>query len=226
MSRTDDLIAKLCPRGVEFQALGAIGSIFGGLTGKSKADFANGNARFVSYVNVFNNIAVNVDARDFVRVEAGERQRTLRRGDVLFTGSSETADEVGMSSVVTADITDPLYLNSFCIGYRLNEPGVLQPDFSKYLFRSEGMRKQLIRTASGVTRFNVSKVRLAQVRIPIPPLEIQNEIVRILDGFTKLEAELEAELEARRRQYKYYRDELLTFGERTDNASKQASKQA
>lgn len=213
MSRIVQLIAELCPQGVEFKTLGEIGVIFGGLTGKSKADFSNGNARFVSYVNVFNNIAVNVETPDFVKIEAGERQRTLQRGDILFTGSSETADEVGMSSVITVEIQEPLYLNSFCIGYRLNDPDVLEPGFTKYLFRSEEMRKQIVRTASGVTRFNVSKARLAQVKIPIPPLEIQREIVKVLDTFTQLEAELEAELEARKKQYEYYRDELLTFGD-------------
>lgn len=221
MSRIVQLIAELCPQGVEFKTLGEIGVIFGGLTGKSKADFSNGNARFVSYVNVFNNIAVNVETPDFVKIEAGERQRTLQRGDILFTGSSETADEVGMSSVITVEIQEPLYLNSFCIGYRLNDPDVLEPGFTKYLFRSEEMRKQIVRTASGVTRFNVSKARLAQVKIPIPPLEIQREIVKVLDTFTQLEAELEAELEARRRQYQYYRDALLSFDERMSSASKQ-----
>lgn len=212
MSHIDKLIAKLCAKGVEFKSLGEVGTIFGGLTGKSKADFANGNARFVSYLNVFNNIAVNVEANDFVKIAAGERQRTLKRGDILFTGSSETPDEVGMSSVVTSDVSKPLYLNSFCIGYRLNDPKILDPEFSKYLFRSEEVRKQLVRTASGVTRFNVSKARLAKVCISTPPIEIQREIVKVLDTFTGLEAVLEAELEARRKQYKHYRDSLLTFG--------------
>lgn len=66
----------------------------------------------------------------------------------------------------------------------------------------------------------------SKLLIPVPPLEVQREIVKVLDTFTQLEAELEAELEARRRQYKYYRDALLSFDERTMGASKQASKQA
>ena len=195
--------------------MGEVGSIFGGLTGKSKTDFTEGNARFMSYVNVFNHVAVNVLADDFVRVEPGERQRTLQRGDVLFTGSSETAGEVGMSSVVTADTREPLYLNSFSIGYRLNDPSVLEPAFAKHLFRSRGMRAQIIRTASGVTRFNVSKARLAQVEFPIPSLDEQKRIAGILDKFDALVNDLSvglpAELVARRKQYEYYRDRLLTF---------------
>ncbi|QHK19839.1 restriction endonuclease subunit S [Pseudarthrobacter psychrotolerans] len=215
MSRVDDLIAELCPNGVDFKALGEMGLIFGGLSGKSKAHFTDGNARFISYVNIFNNAAVDVGATDFVHIEPGERQRTLQRGDILFTASSETAAEVGMSSVITTELDDPLYLNSFSIGYRLNEPDLLEPDFAKHLFRSTGLRKQLIRTASGVTRFNISKPRLAAVRIPVPPLPVQREIVKILDLFNGLETELEAELNARRLQYAHYRESLYDF--RTDS---------
>jgi type I restriction enzyme S subunit len=213
VNNIEDLMKRLCPNGVRTASLGDLGVIFGGLTGKSKADFSGGNARFVSYVNVFNNIAVDLGADDFVHIEPGERQRTLARGDIVFTGSSETPDEVGMSSVVTSEVDEPLYLNSFCIGFRLNDPSLLDPDFAKYLFRSTGMRQQIVRTASGVTRFNVSKARLAKIVIPLPPVEVQREVSRTLDLFTSLQVELETELEARRRQYEYYRDKLSTFEE-------------
>ena len=66
---------------------------------------------------------------------------------------------------------------------------------------------------SGGTRAKLTKAKMLEIKIPIPPLAIQQEIVKILDTFTTLEAELEAELEARKKQYEYYRDELLTFGE-------------
>ena len=197
--------------------MGELGTIFGGLTGKSKADFSDGNARFVSYVNIFNNIAVCMDTDDFVHVGPDERQRSLRRGDVLFTGSSETWEEVGMSSVLTGEVDEPLYLNSFSIGYRFNESDVFDPEFTKHLFRSEGMRKQLVNTASGVTRFNVSKARLAKVEVPIPVLEEQHRIASVLDNFDALVNDLSiglpAELNARRKQYEHYRDRLLTFEE-------------
>lgn len=215
MSRIDRLIAEHCPEGVRHAPLGNMGIIFGGLTGKSKEDFIDGNARFVSYVNVFNNIATDVAANDFVTIKEEEHQRRLQRGDVIFTGSSETVNEVGMSSVITDEVQEPLYLNSFCIGFRPNDTNIFNPSFLKHLFRSGKMRREIIRTASGVTRFNVSKRRLSGVEIPIPPLEVQNFIVAILDSFTKLEAELgaelEAELEARIIQFRYYRDALLSL---------------
>ena len=69
----------------------------------------------------------------------------------------------------------------------------------------------MTKTANGVTRFNVSKKRFKNILIPIPPLSVQERIVEILDKFTTLEAELEAELDCRKRQYEFYRNQLLTF---------------
>mgnify|MGYP000415619481 CR=1 FL=1 len=193
-----------------------LGTIFGGLTGKSKADFSDGNARFVSYTNVFNNIAVDLSVEDFVRIAPGERQRSLAYGDIIFTGSSESADEVGMTSVVTSHLDEALYLNSFCIGFRPDGDDI-EPEFAKHLFRSGGMRKQIIKTANGVTRFNVSKKRLGKVQVPIPERSEQCRIAKVLDDFealtNSLGVGLPAELTARRRQYQHYRDRLLTFKE-------------
>ncbi len=213
MNRIDELIAEYCPSGVEFNALGDIAVTVPGLTGKTKADFSNGNARYVSYKNAFANLAVDQSAGDFVSLGATERQNRLRLGDVVITGSSESLDEVGLSSVVVTEPNEPLYLNSFCFALRFTDPTLLSPDFSKYLLRADSVRTQIRRSASGVTRINISKPRFMKVRIPVPPLEVQREIVRILDQFTALEAELEAELEARRRQYEHYRHDLLAFGD-------------
>jgi type I restriction enzyme, S subunit len=183
MSRIDALIAALSPGGAEFKRLGDVGSTHAGLTGKTKADFADGNARFVSYMNAFNNEATNVEPGDrvVVIVKDGDRQNRGQRGDILFTGSSKTADEAGMSSAVTRTPPDPLYLNSFCFGFRPAATSLLAPDFAKHLFRSAGIRRQIVQTANGVTRFNVSKSRFLKVRIPIPPVNVQREIVQILD---------------------------------------------
>ncbi|MCX6159089.1 MAG: restriction endonuclease subunit S [Ignavibacteriae bacterium] len=211
MNNVEKLIARHCPKGIKFCELRDIGDFYGGLTGKSKKDFQGGNAKYVTYMNVFTNIAVNTDINIFVKIGKKETQNRVEYGDVLFTGSSETPNECGMSSVVTEKLTESLYLNSFCFGFRLRDKELMLPDFLKYLFRDDNIRKQIGKTAMGVTRFNVSKKRFAKVIIPIPPIPIQQEIANILDKFTRLEAELEAELEARRKQYKYYRGKLLDF---------------
>ena len=195
--------------------VGEMGVVFGGLTGKSKRDFSGGNARYVSYLNVFKNLSVDTLAPDFVSVGEGERQRRLHAGDILLTGSSESPDEVAMSSVVVEEPDGPLYLNSFCMALRPHAAVGLNPDFSKHLFRSTPMRRKLIRTASGVTRFNVSKERLRKVRVPLPDADSQTRIAAILDRFEALTSDLSlglpAELAARRRQYEYYRDRLFDF---------------
>lgn len=208
-----DLITASCPRGVEFKTLDEIGRLYNGLTGKSKADFADGNARFVTYMNVFKNTATSVLPDDTVQVGDGERQNRVRYGDVLFTASSESAEEVGMASAVAAEPPEPLYLNSFCFGFRPSESVELDPEFAKHLFRSREVRRQIIATAHGVTRINISKKRFRTIRIPVPPMEVQREIAGLLDRMERLKVELEAELEARRWQYEHYRDSLLALAE-------------
>ena len=191
---------------------------YGGLSGKSKNDFTNGNAKFVTYMNVYSNIAIDTNINDMVRIAAGEKQNKIEYGDVVFTGSSETPDDCGMSSVMT-EPCENLYLNSFCFGFRMYDKKLLLPDFMKFLFRSENIRKQITKTASGVTRFNVSKKRFGEIVIPIPPMEEQHRIVAILDKFETLVNDisegLPAEVAARRQQYAYYRDQLLTFTKKT-----------
>lgn len=216
MSRLADLIAELCPDGVEYRTLGEMGSLFGGLSGKTKSDFVevDGACPFVTYKEVYSLLEINQIPQGRVLVSSHEKQLVLQRGDVLFTGSSENADEVGLTAVVTAGFSEPVYLNSFSICLRWYEPA-FEPGYTKYLFASTSVRAQIRRCASGVTRFNLSKKRLEGVRVPVPPLEVQREIVRILDQFTTLEAELEtelkAELEARRTQYEHYRNHLLSY---------------
>ena len=207
---------------VEWRPFGEVAEIYGGLTGKTKKDFQSGTSKFVPYKNIFNNIQLDLENLDSVNVSNSERQNKIKYGDVLFTASSESADEAGISSAVTQHIENNIYLNSFSFGIRFNQDVCLAPEFSKYLFRSAFMRKQIAKTASGVTRFNVSKARFKRLMVPIPcpedlkkSLAIQMEIVRVLDFFTELTAKLTvkltSEIEARERQYNHYRDRLLSF---------------
>ena len=210
MSKLEELIQQCCPDGVEWKPLGELGNFYSGLSGKTKSDFTGGNEKFISYVNVFNNPSLKTDVPERVKIAEGEKQNTIQYGDILFTGSSETPDECGMSSVLTHTIEEKLYLNSFCFGFRFFDLSDKCPSFMKYLFRSTNIRKTICKTANGVTRYNISKKEFAKIKIPIIPLPVQEEIVRILDAFTELQAELQAELQKRLQQYNYYRDNLLT----------------
>lgn len=198
-----------CP--VEWKELGKISHFYGGLTGKTKSDFENGNAKYVTYKNIFNNLQVELNLLETVRVDENEKQNSINYGDVLITGSSESKEEVGMSSVVTFIPDEPIYLNSFSFGIRFNEDVELLPEFTKYLFRSFRLRKQIEKTASGVTRYNISKVTFKKIKVPLLPLKIQEEIVQILDKMTEYVSELTSELTSRKKQYSYYRDKLLSF---------------
>ena len=210
MKKIEELIQRLCPNGIPFYELGELGTFYGGLTGKSKDDFVNGNAKFITYKNVYTNPALEIGVDDKVKIDENENQRTLQYGDIIFTGSSETPDECGLSSVVTKKTDEKLYLNSFCFFFRFNDTSIMLPDFAKHLFRCTEVRNQIGKTASGVTRYNVSKKLMEKVKIPVPPLEVQCEIVHILDEFTLLSAELSAELSARQKQFEYYREKLIT----------------
>lgn len=194
---------------VEWKTLGEIGEIYSGITGKSKKDFNDGNEKFITYKNVFDNPELNLDITDRVLILPEEEQRTIEYGDIIFTGSSEIKEESGMSSVVTKKPMENLYLNSFCFFLRLNDTKTLLPDFSKHLFRSDFIREKISKMAFGVTRFNISKKKMKELKIPIPSIETQEKIVKILDKFTKCVTELQTELQKRTSQYEFYRDKLL-----------------
>ena len=203
---------------VEWKTLGEISLLYGGLTGKNKTDFEEGNASYISYKNIFDNIEIDFDKLEKVKVAISENQNKVRYGDVLFTGSSETSEEAGMSSAITTAIDDNVYLNSFSFGLRFNNDIAITPDFSKHLFRSHFMRMTISKTASGVTRFNISKERFKKISIPLPSLSEQQRIAAILDKFdtfvNSISEGLPKEIELRRKQYEYYREQLLSFSKR------------
>jgi type I restriction enzyme S subunit len=215
MSRIQELIDELCPEGVPFKPLNEIAATITGLSGKTKADFSGGNARFASYKNIFANPSLDLLANDFVKVATSEKQNALKLGDLLVTGSSESRDEVGYTSVVTSVPQEPVYLNSFCFAVRWHSEHMMNANYVKHLFRSEAIREQIRAASNGVTRINISKPKFMKIEVPIPPLPVQAEIALILDNFKELEAELEAELkaelEARKKQNRSYRDRLLNF---------------
>lgn len=202
MNHIDEIISKYCSNGVEYKSLGELGVFYGGLSGKSKDDFNNGNSKYITYSNIYSNYEIDMNIEDLVKVNENEKQNFICKGDILFTGSSETREESGISSVVVSNPTEKIYLNSFCFGFRFNDPERLLPEYCKYLFRSSKLRKQIIKTASGVTRFNVSKKKMENVIIPLPPINVQKEIVSNLNEYKskyeKLLKSLDKEIEIRK----------------------------
>lgn len=205
---------ECCSANVERISLSEMGEFFSGLAGKSKDDFVEGNAKFLSYMDVFVNSAAPTDVANFVRVMPRERQNQLKVGDIVFTGSSETKDEAGMTCVIQTEFAEPVYLNSFCFGLRPNVSVQMKPEFAKYVFRSVVVRNQIIRASNGVTRFNVSKEALKKVQIPIPSVAVQKKIAAQLDAFAAVVAALDEEIAARREQFAGWLEKLMKFDAR------------
>lgn len=176
----------------EEKTLGEEGQFYGGLSGKGKDDFDCGNGRFVTYMNVYKNAFASRDAMGRVKVGDAEKQNKVRYGDILFTQSSETVDEVGLSSVYLYN--DEPYLNSFCMGYRFNNLDNVCPEFIGYCMRSNEIRKSIMLMGQGISRINLGAKRLATVKYKIPSLSEQRKIADCLTSMDEVIQKSKGEL--------------------------------
>lgn len=180
----------------------------------SKEQFGHGKP-IVNYINVYKkNSIVSSDLTGRVELEASAIERyRVKRGDVFFTRTSETREEVGFASVLLENIEDCVF-SGFVLRARPITNFIL-PEFCKYCFATYKIRKQIIQSSTLTTRALTNGTSLSKVKIMIPPIEEQNRIVAILDRFDTLTNDLTsglpAEMEKRRQQYEFYRDKLLTF---------------
>lgn len=188
--------------------MGNLGNTYSGLSGKNKDDFGKGKP-YIPYTNIFLNPIIDVNELGYVDVLENEKQSKVCYGDIFFTTSSETPEEVGMSSVLLENV-DELYLNSFCFGFRLNNFSVLSPIYASHYFRGDTFRNILNRLAQGATRFNLSKNNLLKSILLLPPLEEQKAIAEILSTQDKEIKLLQKELEEEKQKKKALMQLLLT----------------
>lgn len=209
MKGLDEMIKELCPDGVEFVKLGECCNFVNGFAFKS-TKFKEKGDTIIRITNI-NGTGVDVnDVKYFDKSDYKANWQTfeIQKGDILIAMSGATTGKVGI-------------YNNKTVAYLNQRVGKIVPDKSKlvnrFLYHILLSKTQfLYMLAGGGAQPNLSSTKLMNVfEIPLPPIEVQTEIVRILDKFTSLEAELEAELKAeldcRKRQYEYYRDKLLTF---------------
>lgn len=187
----------------KIKKLGDIGRTYNGLTGKTKKDFGEGKP-YIQYMQIFNNSKIDITKFGMVSIREDEKQNEAQYGDIFFTTSSETPNEIGTSSVLI-DLVKDTYLNSFCFGFRPNTLNELVPKFSQFFFRSECIRKKIIKLAQGSTRFNMSKVELLKLKFNIPSVEEQTKIAKLLSS---LDAKLEKEKQVLK-QYEQQKKHLL-----------------
>ena len=164
-----------------------LGHSYSGLSGKSSEDFGSGKP-FITYLNVYSNNVVNENDYQYVRINDGEKQNIVQYGDVLFTLSSETPEEVGVGSVYLG--IDEVFLNSFCFGFHTENKELAYPPYFSYYVSSTPFRKFIYPFAQGSTRFNLCKADFEKASIKLPSLENQKHIYAILNRITeKIETE-------------------------------------
>lgn len=163
-----------------------LGSTLNGLTGKTKENFGSGKP-YIQYKQIFDSSKINIDNCGLVDITITDKQTKVQYGDVFFTTSSETPNEIGTASVLL-DSVDEMYLNSFCFGFRVNQ-SILYPSFSQFLFRSSVFRKKMIPLAQGSTRYNISKSSFLKLKVHLPTIEEQIKIANFLSDIDiKIEA--------------------------------------
>lgn len=201
----DDYLLKKGGKRVKLESLG---TTFNGLSGKTAKDFGKGKP-FITYLNIFRNSSISPHQVNFVNINKKEKQIKVKYGDLFFTTSSETPEEVGMTSVLLFNPED-MYLNSFCFGFRLDNFSKLIPVFAKYYFRTINVRIKISRLAQGSTRFNISKKQVIKIQLTLPPLAEQTRIAEILTTADKEIETLEKYLSKLQEQKKGLMQQLLT----------------
>lgn len=199
MSCIDELIRKVCPGGVRLTELGAV-------TYESSERNAANNYSEVRSVTNSNGLVRTSDFFDNARTSADTRNyKVVKPGMFVYNPSRINVGSIGWLDEAVSVVVSPMYVVFGVDSVRI-APEYLQ------LFFSSGVGRRRIENKTEVgARFRLTYQSLATIQLPLPPLDVQREIVKVMDTFTQLEAKLKVELEARRRQYAYYRDSLLAF---------------
>lgn len=205
MKNLDTLIQDLCPDGVEFRTMEEVFEIRNGYTpSKNNPDFwEGGTIPWFRMEDIRQNGRILSDAIQHITPAA-------IKGKGLFPANSiiiATTATIGEHALVIADsLANQRFTN---LAVRKSLSACLLPKFVfYYMFVIDEWCKKNVNAGNFAS---VDMKRFKKLEFPLPPIEVQTEIVRILDKFTSLEAELEAELDCRKRQYEYYRDKLLSF---------------
>lgn len=205
MSKLEELIEQYCPDGVEYVPLSSIGTIKRG-NGLQKKDFVKTGIGCIHYGQIYTKFGLFTDKTlTYVDKDLADHLLHIEKGDLVIACTSENVEDVckavawlGDDSIVTGGHSCVLHHNQ-------------NPKYIAYFFQTESFQRQKRKYAYGTKVIDIKPDSIAKIEIPVPPLPVQEEIVRILDNFTELQAELQAELQKRKQQYNYYLDNLLNF---------------
>lgn len=204
MSRIGDLIQELCPNGVQLRALGDVASY-------SSTRVASTELDIDTFVGVDNLLAGKAGL-----VAATYRPNTdtlteFRPGDILIGNIRPYLKKIWL-----ADRRGGCSGDVLAVRILPGLTGELTSEFLYYVLSSDAFFAYDVQHARGAKMPRGNKQAILRFPVPVPPIQVQREIVRVLDLFQSLEAKLEAELEARRHQYDHYRDALMAFSGQPD----------
>lgn len=214
MSRLDELIAELCPDGVEYKSLGEIGTFIRG-NGLQKKDFTESGVGCIHYGQIYTFYgSFAYKTKSFVSGELAKTLKMVTRGDLIFAITSENIEDVCKCLAWLGE--DDIVIGGHSAIFKHNQ----NPKYITYYTQTEDFFRQKRKVVTGTKVIEAAPSKLSLIKIPVPPLPVQEEIVRILDTFSELTAELTAELAKRKQQYQYYRNILVNFKEGIDKPSK------
>ncbi len=207
--RLKTLLQTLAPKGVEFRKLGDIGEFTRG-NGLLKSDLQDKGRPVVHYGQIHTQYNLSIDKTiSYVNDALFHKLKKAKPNDILIATTSENVKDVGKSIAWLGN--EEVAFSGEMYSYSTNE----NPKFIVYYFQTWFFQKEKEKKITGTKVMRIHGNDLKKITIPIPPLEIQQEIVKILDQFsaltTDLQAGIPAEIEARKKQYEYYREKLLSF---------------
>lgn len=205
MSKLKELIDRLCPNGVEYKPLGELGTFERG-NGLQKKDFTESGIGCIHYGQIYTYYSTFATAtKSFVSESLAKKLKKAQPGDLVIATTSENVDDVCKAVAWIGKGEIAISSDAFIYHHTLN------PKYVAYFFQTDNFQSQKKPFINGTKVMRISGENLAKIIIPVPPIEVQEEIVKILDRFADYAAELQAELQARKEQYEYYRNLLLTF---------------
>ena len=205
MSKLDELLRELCPDGVEYKKLGEIATISRGGNFQKK-DFLTEGVPCIHYGQIYTKYGLFTDKTfTFISEECAKKQKMAQPNDIVMAVTSENIEDVCKCLAWLGDEPVAVSGHSAIIHHNQNAKYLV------YYFHSQMFFSQKRKLAHGTKVIEVTPDTLVNITLPVPPVEIQCEIVRILDNFTNLTAELVKELTARKTQYGYYRNKFLDF---------------
>ena len=208
-------LGKLIDRNENLHTIGELFEFKNGIN-KSKECFGTGN-QIINYTDVYkNNKITKAMVKGLVEINTNDLEKySCNRGDVFFTRTSETREEVGFASVLINDMDNSVFSGFLLRARPITE--LLIPEYCAYCFSSPKIRRNIISSANFTTRATITGPILSRIKIYVPNKTEQKKIVNILDKFDKLinniSEGIPAEIEARHKQYEYYRNKLLNFKE-------------